>query len=96
MSRKNSNRATKTEILALARKRLEKTFNPRHNPAFKRLYVKVSPYDEEFGFWPVSIRARGVKNSVGDMEFHQAGEFKKCSYPEAANYIIIQANTLKK
>lgn len=92
--RKNSNRATKAEILALARKRLEKTFNPRRNPAFKRLYVKVSPYDEEFGFWSVGIHAKGVKNPVGDMEFYQAGGFKKCSWSQDLGSSLEQANKL--
>jgi hypothetical protein len=94
MSIKNSNRATKAEILALARKRLEKTFNPRRNPTFKRLYVKVSSYDEEYGFWPVSIHARGVKNSVGDMEFYQAGGFKKCSWSQDLDSSLDQSNKL--
>jgi hypothetical protein len=94
MARKNSNRATRDEILALARKRLEKTFNPRHNPTFKRLYVKVSPYDDEYGFWPVSIRAKGVKNPVGDMEFYQAGGFKKCSWSQDLDSSLDKANKL--
>ena len=94
MIRKNSNRATKAEIIELARKRLRRTFNPRRNPAFKRLYIKVSPYDEEYGFWPVSIHAKGVKKSVGDMEYYRAGGFKKCSWPQDLDSFLEKAKKL--
>jgi len=94
MARKNSNRATKAEIIELARKLLRRKFDPKHNPSFKRLYIKVSSYDEEYGFWPVSIYAKGVKKSVGDMEFYQAGGFKKCSWPQDLGSSCDKANKL--
>jgi len=79
MKRKKSDRVTKAKILKWARKILKKYFSPRLHPGFSTLVVEVSPYDEEYCFWPVRIRQRGYVASVGHMEFFANGDLKKCS-----------------
>jgi hypothetical protein len=79
MKRKKSDRATKGQILDAARNILKKHFSPRYCLGFALLHVTVSPFDPEFGYWPVTIHRNRYRRGVGKMEFFWASEIKLCS-----------------
>lgn len=74
---------SKSTILKQAKLHLRRNFDATIYPDYAHLSVKVEPFDEEYGYWRVSMYARfgELKEFVGHMNFSKKGMNIYISHP---------------